>query len=129
MARKSRSRPDDQGEGQISPSSSGQNPRPWEVREQGVRFFVRLTPKSSRDRVQGVAEDADGRLVMKVAVTAIPEKGKANEALIRLLAKQWRLPGSSISIDSGATDRRKTLLLSGDPEQIQASLDAWFAQL
>ncbi|MCA1940410.1 MAG: DUF167 family protein [Caenispirillum bisanense] len=87
---------------------------PFEPAAGGLRLFVRLTPKASRTAVQGIAPDADGGHVLKVAVTAVPENGKANEALIKLLAKEWRLPKSAFTLVSGATDRRKTLLVAGD---------------
>lgn len=87
---------------------------PLEESARGVRLFVRLTPKASRNAVQGVAPDADGGRVLKVAVTAVPENGKANQALVKLLAKVWKLPKSALTITAGATDRRKTLLIEGD---------------
>lgn len=77
---------------------------------------MRLTPKASRNAIQGIAAEADGGRVLKVAVTAVPENGKANQALVKLLAKAWKLPKSAVSITAGATDRRKTLLIEdGDP--------------
>lgn len=81
----------------------------------GVRIAVRLSPGAKRTAIQGTAPDADGGTVLKASVTAIPEHGKANEALIKLLAKEWRLPKSSFSILSGATDRRKVLHIAGEP--------------
>ena len=88
----------------------------------GVRLAVRLTPKASRNAVQGVAADADGGRVLKVAVTAVPENGKANEALIKLLAKEWKLPKTAFTLVAGATDRRKALHIAGDPAALTAHL-------
>ena len=59
--------------------------------------------------------EADGGVALKAAVTAPPEDGKANAALVALLAKAWRVPKSAISVIAGASDRRKTLLVEGDP--------------
>lgn len=81
----------------------------------GVRFVVRLTPRASRAGLNGVIAEADGTPVLRASVTAVPENGKANAALIALLAKSWRLPKSALTIVSGATDRRKTIHLAGDP--------------
>lgn len=86
---------------------------------------VRLTPKASRDRIDGVAPEADGGRVLKVAVTAVPEDGKANAALVKLLAKQWKLPKTSITLTAGATDRRKTLLISGNAVALRQRLEQW----
>jgi uncharacterized protein (TIGR00251 family) len=90
-----------------------------------LRVAVRLTPKAARERIDGVATEADGRRVLKVAVTAVPEDGKANAALIKLLSKQWKVPKSAITITAGATDRRKTLFVSGDGEALRRRLEQW----
>jgi len=95
----------------------------------GLKVAVRLTPKASRDRVEGTQAEADGGMVLKVSVTAVPEDGKANSALIKLLAKEWRLPKSAIEIVHGATDRRKTLFIGGDAGQLRQSLEEWMAKL
>lgn len=81
----------------------------------GVRLAVRVTPKAARNAIAGIAPEADGGAVLKVSVTAVPEDGKATAAVIALLAKHWRLPKSDFSVITGATDRRKTLLIAGDP--------------
>ena len=82
----------------------------------GVRVRVKLAPKASRDALGGVVLDADGSAAyVKASVTAAPEAGKANAALIALLAKAWRLPKSAITMVAGASARRKTLLIAGDP--------------
>ena len=62
--------------------------------------------------------DADGGAVLKVAVTQPPAEGKANKALIKLLAKFWGLPKTALSVKRGAKDRSKMLFVEGDPEQL-----------
>jgi uncharacterized protein (TIGR00251 family) len=94
----------------------------------GLKVAVRLTPKASRDRVEGLAPEADGGVVLKVSVTAVPEDGKANAALVKLLSKEWRLPKSNIEIVQGATDRRKALLISGDPADLGRLLEEWMVK-
>jgi uncharacterized protein len=81
-----------------------------------------LTPKASRNRIEGIQADADGASLLKVSVTAVPEAGKANAALIKLLAKSWKLPKSTFSIISGTTDRRKTLMIDGDTDRLMNEL-------
>lgn len=88
----------------------------------GVLVAVRLTPKAGRARVGPVVAGADGSGVLKVAVTEAPEKGKANAALIRLLAKSWRLPKSAIAVARGATDRNKILRIEGATAALMATL-------
>ena len=102
--------------------------RPYSVVAQGLRVEVRLTPKAAPERVDGQAAEADGAVAIKAQDTAVPEDGKANAALIRLLAKEWRLAKSSLEIIQGATDRRKTLLISGDGAELAARLDEWMAK-
>jgi hypothetical protein len=102
---------------------------PFERMREGVRVHIRLQPRARRERIEGVVTEADGRVALKVAVTAPPEDGKANAALVALLGKSWRLPKSAIEIVGGATDRRKTLLLRGDPASLQATLSAHLASL
>ena len=75
---------------------------------------MRLTPRASADRLGGVRTEADGGVALKAAVTAPPENGRANAALVALLAKAWRVPKSTIHVVAGAADRRKTLLVEGD---------------
>ena len=100
---------------------------PLAIVSEGLRLFVRLQPKARRERIEGVVTEPDGRTALKVAVTAPPEGGKANAALIALLGKSWRLPKSAIEIVGGASDRRKTLLLRGDPASLHAIVSAQIA--
>jgi uncharacterized protein (TIGR00251 family) len=69
---------------------------------------VRAVPKAGRDEIGAVR---NGRLLVRVC--AAPEDGKANAAIIKLLAKHWRIPAGSIEIESGHTTRDKTLRISG----------------
>ena len=84
----------------------------------GVLVPVRLTPKAGRNRIVGVKPDAEGTRHLAVSVTAVPEDGKANGALIELLAKTWKLPKSTISIAAGARARAKLVRVAGDPARI-----------
>lgn len=90
---------------------------------EGLEIFIRLTPKSSAEAVEGVAEGHDGRLYLKVRVRAVPEDGKANRALEKLLAKRLRVPRSDVSVVSGTTSRLKTVLVSGKAEDLVAKLN------
>ena len=102
--------------------------RPFAAVSDGLRLRVRLTPKARRSAIDGLAAEADGSVALKVAVTAVPEKGRANEALIELLAKEWRIARSRITLEGGATERRKLLHLAGDPIALEAQLTDWLAR-
>ncbi len=92
------------------------------VLQDRIRFEVRLTPNAGRDEMSGIGADADGKPHLKVRVTAIPEKGKANKALIALLSKSLRVPKGSIAIVSGETSRVKTVEIAGDAADLRAAL-------
>lgn len=90
---------------------------------------LRLQPGASRARIDGPAELDDGGVVLKLKVSEPPEGGRANAAMIRLLAKAWKLPKSDLSLIAGQAGRRKTLLVAGDAAALQARLDAWLTAL
>ncbi|MCA0050124.1 DUF167 family protein [Mesorhizobium sp. B283B1A] len=97
---------------------------PFRIRDNGIDLFVRLTPKSSVDRLEGVETAADGRSHVKARVRAVPENGAANQALERLAAKTLGVPVSAVSVVAGGTARLKTLRISGDPEALSRSIEA-----
>lgn len=89
-----------------------------------ILLAVRLTPNGGRDAFDGVEVAADGLAHLKARVTAVPEKGKANKALVALLSKALKVPKSSISVVSGETSRQKILRIEGDPEDLQLRIEA-----
>ena len=97
---------------------------PWRVSGEALLLSLRLTPKSSRDALEGVETLSDGRSVLKARVRAAPEDGKANEALLRLLAKTLDIPMRALSLASGATGRTKVIRIEGGPEAVAARLTA-----
>ncbi len=75
---------------------------------------VKLTPGARQNKVMDWDEDLFGERTLKISVTAIPEKGKANKAMIALLSKHWKIPKSAIEIKRGATSRVKILEVEGE---------------
>ncbi len=105
-------------------------PSPVRAVADGITVAVRLTPKARANKIDGViaaeAGGAEGAAsALKARVTAAPERGKANAALLHLLAKNWKLPKSAMTVASGARDRRKTVHMAGDPALLAARLDRW----
>ena len=73
-----------------------------------ARITVRVQPKAKRSEVSGYA---DG--VLRVRIAAVPEKGKANQELLRLLAGVLGVPKSAVTIQKGATSRTKLARVEG----------------
>jgi uncharacterized protein (TIGR00251 family) len=89
---------------------------------EAFRFAVRLTPRGGRDAIDGWAEDSAGKRHLKARVSLPPEDGKANKALIALLAKSLDISKSSIRIAAGETSRLKTIEIVGDRAALEAKL-------
>lgn len=89
-----------------------------------LRLPVRLTPNGGRDRIEGFETNAAGETFLKARVTAVAEKGRANKALIELVAKTLGVPKTSISLVSGDTSRRKILRIDGDTEDLVSRIAA-----
>jgi len=102
-------------------------PEPWRTRADGLVLTIRLTPRSKTDAVEGLAQLADGRSVVKARVRAVPEAGAANAALIRLIAQVFDLPASAVSLEAGATARLKWVALKGEPAELERRLATFFA--
>jgi hypothetical protein len=89
----------------------------------GLLLAVRVTPKASRDQVTGLHAAADGSVSLAVKVTAPPDKGKANRAVIDVIASAARVAKSSFRIVAGETERNKTILVTGN----LPAVEAWIA--
>jgi uncharacterized protein (TIGR00251 family) len=87
-----------------------------------MRFRVRLTPKGGRDAIEGWWTDGAGRPALKARVAAPPEDGKANSALIGLLARALEVRKSDVRIASGAASRVKMIEVDGDETLLAARL-------
>lgn len=97
---------------------------PLRRRPDGIEVTVRVQPGASRDEVGGTVAVAEGRRALKARVRAPAEGGKANAALIGLLAKRLRVAKGGIEIRSGRSGRVKTLVIRGDTERLTRALEA-----
>ena len=77
-------------------------------RDNAAAFAVKVQPRARKNEIKG---EIDGAL--KVALTAPPIEGRANEACIEFFAKLLKVPRSSITIASGASSRNKVLRIAG----------------
>lgn len=74
----------------------------------GCQIRLRVKPKAARDEIIGIQG-----LALKVAVREAPEKGKANRAVMKLLARLLDVASSSVSLRSGETSQDKTVQIAG----------------
>ncbi len=75
---------------------------------------IKLTPKARHNRIGPMAEDSENNPVLKISVTAAPENGKANAAMIKSLAKALGLAKGDIEVVAGQTSRNKKIRLRGN---------------
>jgi uncharacterized protein YggU (UPF0235/DUF167 family) len=80
-----------------------------------------LTPRGGGDRIDGWARDGAGQAYLKARVRVPPEDGKANTALMALIAKACGRPVSSVRIVAGHAARLKTLEIDGIDAQALAA--------
>ena len=76
----------------------------------GAVFAVKIHPRAKKNAITGSVGDA-----LKLAVTAPPIDGRANDACIEFFANLFLVPRSSITIASGESSRRKVIRIAGLP--------------
>lgn len=89
-----------------------------------MTLHLRVTPNAGVNRIDGTELRDDGSAVLRVRVTAVPDKGKANAAVTGLLAKGLAVPKSAVVLVQGETARLKTFEIAGDPEVLVARIEA-----
>ena len=72
--------------------------------ENELRLSIHVTPNAKRSNLGGTHDDA-----LRVAVTVVPEKGKANKAVIALLADHLGIRKGAVQVVAGTSSRRKVL--------------------
>lgn len=103
--------------------------RPWRAVAGGVEIFLRVTAKAGADRIAGQWRGPQGAERISIRVAAAPEKGRANEAAIRLLAGALAIAPSALRLTAGETDRLKTVRAEGDAADMEARLGALMRRL
>jgi len=76
--------------------------------DRGATFAIRVQPRASRNAIAGEMGDA-----LKLALTAPPVEGKANEACVEFFANLLKVPRSSVTIASGESSRNKVIRITG----------------
>lgn len=98
---------------------------PFSATKDGVLVAVHVQPRASKAEVGAIVPAQGDAYVLRVRVTAAPAEGEANAAVCELLAREWAMPKTLISIARGATARHKTVRVAGNSNQILAALEAW----
>ena len=107
---------------------TGARKEPWRTRPDGVQVFVRVTPKSARDCVEGMTASAEGP-ALKVRVRAVADKGEANRAVEVVVAEWLGVPKTSVSLGAGSKSRLKTLDVAGEPCALERLVRARLGEL
>lgn len=83
-----------------------------------TRLDLKVSPKAARNAVTGWMGE-----VLKVSVTAAPEKGKANQAVEALLAEALGLARSAVTVVAGQTSKQKRVEIAGlDADEVRRRL-------
>jgi len=81
---------------------------PFTETARGVTFAVKVHPRARKNAITGTVGDA-----LKLALTAPPLEGRANQAVIEFFAELFQIPRSSVTIASGETSRNKVVRIAG----------------
>lgn len=98
--------------------------RPFRAESGGILLSIRLTPRAARDGIDGVKDGPAGPHI-QARVRAVPEDGRANAALVELVAAEIGVPKSTLAVVAGHTHRLKKLRISGDAASLESRLAAW----
>jgi uncharacterized protein len=74
----------------------------------GTTFALKVHPRARKNAITGIVGDA-----LKLALTAPPVEGKANQAVIEFFSDLFQIPRSSVTIASGETSRNKVIRIAG----------------
>ena len=107
---------------------TGSGDLPWRIGAACVIVRIRLTPKSSKDAIDGLESTSEGA-ALKARVRAVPEDGKANAAAALLVAQWLGVPKSSAEVTGGLKSRVKSVTVRGDADALDRLLTLRLAGL
>lgn len=96
---------------------------PWRVAVGGVDVAVLAKPRSAQDAVDGIERLDDGTAWLRVRTRALPEDGKANDAITLALAKALGVPRGQVALVAGGGSRRKRFRVGGDAAALVSALE------
>jgi hypothetical protein len=98
--------------------------RAFRLEKDHVALFVRVTPNASKDEIRGLWRGPDNEERLAVRVTAPPDKGRANKAVLKLIGGALGLSKSALSIAGGEKDRMKTIAIAARADDVVSALEA-----
>jgi len=103
---------------------------PYRLSAAALDLDLRVTPKAAHAAIERPRADGDGRVRLRVRVTAPADRGTANEAALRLLARAFGIARGRLSLIAGETGRSKTVRIAGpDAPVIARRIDAYIGAL
>lgn len=88
---------------------------------EGIEFLIKVSTKASKNAI-GKWEAIENGQALKIFVTAVPEKGKANQAILNLLSEHLGISKSELQILKGLTSPLKTIGIIGNPKELRNRL-------
>ena len=97
---------------------------PWRRDGEAVLLDLKVIPNARAEAIEGVVLDADGRPRLQLRIKAPPVDGKANKAVLGLLAKRLGCARTALTIAAGVSARLKRVRWEQPPEDATARLEA-----
>ena len=97
----------------------------YSITKDGVLLSVKVITNAGTSAIKDVVKDADGREFLRLTVVSVPEKGKANKEVIKLLSKELEVPKSVLSVETGETSHYKKILIQKNDDDSVNKLNKW----
>jgi len=92
------------------------------IKEEYIKLYVKVIPNARCTRIMGWITQDKGLKLLKISVAAIAEKGKANQAVLKFLSVQLKIPLKNITLEQGTKDQYKTILIKSDQTNVMQLL-------
>ncbi len=88
----------------------------YKIQNNSASILLKVKAASKIDSIDKFV-DIEGENYLKIFTKAIPENGKANKAILKLLSKSWKIPAKNLEITSGLTSNNKILSIKNISEE------------
>lgn len=97
----------------------------YSVTKDGILLSVKVVTNAGASAVKDIVKDAEGREFLRLTVVSVPEKGKANKEVIKLLSKELGVAKSVLSVETGETSHYKKILIQTNDDEVVKKLNEW----